>query len=80
MFLRSTGIEYELGDPRCGLNLDLQYVGLGREEHAELQVLWSYLVGDSMCRLDRHFIGRALGIRRINGHADRGENIQVVGL
>jgi len=33
-----------------------------------------------MCGLNEHFIGHALRVRGVNGHADGGEDIQVVGL
>src|ERR1700686_631694 len=38
-------IEDEFGYPRCGLDLNLQDVGLGWEEHPQFQLLGGYLVG-----------------------------------
>src|SRR5260221_2575630 len=73
-------IEDDLGYPGGCLNLDLQDVRLRREEHPQLQLLGGHLVGDGLCGLDEHFIGYALRLRSVNGHADGGEDIQVVSL
>src|SRR5260221_12120993 len=73
-------IEDDLGYPGGCLNLDRQDVRLRREEHPQLQLLGGHLVGDGLCGLDEHFIGYALRLRSVNGHADGGEDIQVVSL
>jgi len=52
-------IKDELSDPRSGLNLDLQYVRVRREQHPELELLGRHLVGDGMRGLDEHFVGDA---------------------
>src|SRR5260370_1358250 len=73
-------MEDELGYPRGRLNLDLQNVRLRRKEHPQLQLFRRDLVGDSMCGFDEHFICHSLRVGCVYGHADSGEDIQVVGL
>ena len=58
-----SAIKDELGDPGCRLDLDFENVRLGREQHAQLQLLgyWfslsrtlfsSYVGLDHFCRID----------------------------
>jgi hypothetical protein len=74
------GIKDEFGHARSGLNLDLQNVQLRREQHAELQLRGSYLVGHGMCSLNKHLVSNALCVRGVGGHADGREDVEVVGL
>src|SRR6516165_4690589 len=71
------GIKDELRYARSGLNFDLQDVRLGREQHTELQLLGSHLVGHGMGGLNEHFVGRTLRIGGVNGHADSGKDVQI---
>jgi hypothetical protein len=73
-------IKHKLGDPGCRFDLNFQDVRLRREEHAQLQLLGRNLVGDCMRGLDEHLVGHPLRVRSVNGHANGGEDIQVVGL
>src|SRR6185295_9170086 len=73
-------VEHQLGDARGGVDLGFEDVGLQRVEAALFeQGVW-HLVGDGTCGLDKHVVGDSFGLRRVDGHPDRREDVEVVGL
>src|SRR6476620_4238738 len=73
-------VEHQLGDARGGVDLGFEDIGLQRVEAALFeQGVW-HLVGDGTCGLDKHVVGDSFGVGRVDGHPDRREDVEVVGL
>src|SRR5208337_4359550 len=73
-------IEDQLCHAGRRLDLGFQNVRLRWEQHAELQLLGSYLIGDGVCRFDEHFVRHSFGVCSVNSHPDSGKDIEIVGL
>jgi hypothetical protein len=54
--------------------------GLGRVDQAHFQVCLCHLLGHTLRSFEEHLLRDAPCLRGINGHADGGENIEVVPL
>lgn len=78
--LGQVAVEHQLGDTGGRVDRHLQHLGLGREQHAQLELLGSHLVGHGMGRLDEHLIGDHLGVGGQNRQAYGREDVEVVGL
>ena len=78
--LGQVAVEHQLGHPGGGVDRHFQHLGLGREEHAQLELLGGHLVGHGMGCLDEHLIGHHLGVGGQDGQAHRREDVEVVGL
>src|ERR1700692_2733869 len=65
----------------CGcLDLGLENVSLQRVQEALLEQLIRYLIRNSLRGFDEHLVGDSFRLRRKDRHADRRENVEVVGL